>query len=83
VLLKSDLDVQQTSYLRPILHGAKKAPALGVTKFTNVRDMILVTLYCATKVRLRCSTKPPLGAYSQNLKICSYESYQNNKIQIL
>jgi hypothetical protein len=35
------------------------APALGVTKFINMRDIILVTLCCATKVRLRCSTNPP------------------------
>jgi hypothetical protein len=27
-------------------------PALGVTKFTNAREMIWVTLCCATKVRL-------------------------------
>jgi hypothetical protein len=36
------------------------APALGVTKFIIVGDMILVTLCCATYVALRCSTNPPL-----------------------
>ncbi len=35
------------------------APALGVTKFIIVINMILVTLCCATKVRLSCSTNPP------------------------
>jgi hypothetical protein len=35
-------------------------PSLGVTKFKYVRDIILFTLYCATFVRLRCSTNPPL-----------------------
>jgi hypothetical protein len=28
------------------------APALGVTKFINVRDMIWVTLCCAAKLNL-------------------------------
>jgi hypothetical protein len=32
------------------------ARALGVTKFTNVRDITLVALSCAAYVRLRCST---------------------------
>ncbi len=41
--------------------GARLAPALGVTKFIIVIDMSLVTLSCATYVRLRCSTNPPLG----------------------
>jgi hypothetical protein len=36
------------------------APALGVTKFIIVGDMILVTLCCATYVILRSSTNPPL-----------------------
>ncbi len=31
-------------------------PALGATKFANVRDMILVTLSCAAQVRLKCLT---------------------------
>ncbi len=37
------------------------APTLGVTKFIIVTDMNWVTLCCATEVRLRCSTNPPLG----------------------
>jgi len=36
------------------------APALGMTKFINVTNMILVKLCCATQVRRRCSTNPPL-----------------------
>ncbi len=36
------------------------APALGVTKFIIVTDMVLVTLCCATWVALRCSTNQPL-----------------------
>ncbi len=35
------------------------ARALGETKFIDMRDMILVTLCCAVKVRLRCSTNRP------------------------
>jgi hypothetical protein len=38
-----------------------KAAALGVTNFTNVRDVILATLCCATYVRLECLTNPPKG----------------------
>ncbi len=30
--------------------------ALGVTKFTNMRETILVTLCCATYVRFKCLT---------------------------
>ncbi len=44
------------------------ARALGLTKFTTMRDMILVTLCCATKVRLECLTKPPLASYYTNRK---------------
>jgi hypothetical protein len=36
------------------------ARVFSVTKFIIVKDMILVTLCCATQVRLRCSTKPTL-----------------------
>ncbi len=43
------------------------APALGVTKVIIVRDMILVTLCCATYVGLRCSTNPPLDQDSFRL----------------
>jgi len=39
--------------------NSRLAAALGVTKFTTVIAMNLVTLCCATKVRLR-STNPPL-----------------------
>ncbi len=39
--------------------GSCLAPALGVIKFKIVTVMILVTLYCAIYVRLKCSTNPP------------------------
>ncbi len=42
------------------------APTLGVTKFIFVKEMILVTLCCATQVRPRRSTNPPLS-HSLNL----------------
>ncbi len=58
MLLKSDLDVQQT-HLSLLNKSSCLAPALSVTKLTNVRDMILVTLCCPTQVQLRCSTNPP------------------------
>ncbi len=59
VRLKSDLDVQTTE--AGLLNKSScLAQALGVTKFIIVKDMILVTLCCATEVGLRCSTKPPL-----------------------
>jgi hypothetical protein len=32
------------------------AQTLGGTKFINAKDMLLVTLGCATQVQLRCST---------------------------
>jgi hypothetical protein len=35
------------------------AATLGVTKFITVIAFNLVTLYCATKVQLRCSANPP------------------------
>jgi hypothetical protein len=38
------------------------APALGVTKLIIVKYMLLITLFCATEVRLRCSTNPPQHA---------------------
>ncbi len=41
----------------PSLHKSL-APDLGVAKFATARDMILVTLCCAPKVTLRCSTNP-------------------------
>ncbi len=40
-------------------------PALGVTKFKTAIDIILVTLCCATYVRLRCSTNPPQFVFCQ------------------
>ncbi len=40
---------------KPLLSSCL-APASGVTKFTKVRYMILVTLCCVARVRLRCST---------------------------
>ncbi len=39
---------------KPLLSSCL-APASGVTKFTKVRYMILVTLCCVARVRLRCS----------------------------
>ncbi len=39
--------------------GSCLAQVLGVTKFINIRDIILVALCCATQVWLRCSTNPP------------------------
>jgi hypothetical protein len=43
-----------TSDLRPkatlLRKGSCLARALGVTKFIGMRDVILVTLYCATQV---------------------------------
>ncbi len=38
---------------------ALPAPALGAAIFITVITMYLVTLCCATYVRLRCSTNPP------------------------
>ncbi len=43
------------------------APPVSVTKFTNVRDKILVTLCCADQVRLECLTNPPLFCLVQFL----------------
>jgi hypothetical protein len=49
VLLKSDLNVQQTHSKAGLLNKSSHlAPALGVTKFTIPTDIILVTLCCAT-----------------------------------
>jgi hypothetical protein len=43
------------------------APTLGVTKFITVKDVILVTLCCATQVALSCLTNPPLK-FDENIK---------------
>ncbi len=40
--------------------GSCLARALGVTKLINMRVIILVTRCCATEVRPRRSTNPPL-----------------------
>ncbi len=44
------------------------APALGVTKFIIILDMILVTLCCVPEVWLRCPTSPPLRPVCQTVK---------------
>jgi hypothetical protein len=53
------------------------AAALGVTKFIDVKDMILVTLYCATNVGLKCSKNPPLLP-KPNCKNKSFEIFDEN-----
>ncbi len=50
------------------------APTLGVTKFINVKDMILVTLCCVTEVRLRCSIESAL------LWLISYHEHTKTQI---
>jgi hypothetical protein len=44
-------------------NSSRLAPHLGVTEFTIVTDMILVTHGCATYVWLGCSTNRPLVQY--------------------
>jgi hypothetical protein len=43
--------------------GSCLARTLGVTKFMNMRNMILVTLVVLLKVRLTYSTNPPLSPW--------------------
>jgi hypothetical protein len=46
VPLKSNLDVQQASHC--LMKSSCLVPALGMTKFANVREIILVVLCCDT-----------------------------------
>jgi hypothetical protein len=65
-LLQSELDVQQT-HLRLANKRSSLAPALVVAKLANVKNIILVKLCFAPKVRLRCSTTPPPQVSEQKL----------------
>jgi hypothetical protein len=75
VPLKSHLDVQLI-HRRPVAGSLNKssclARTLGVTKFINMRDMILVTLCCAAQVRLGYSTNPPQFVEEALTLSCSF-----------
>ncbi len=66
VKLESALDVQQTQLIfshfsesSSLNKSSSLVAAVGVTKFTAIVPMSLVTLWRDTWVRLRCSTNPP------------------------
>jgi hypothetical protein len=52
--------IKPTSEAKWLKKRSCLAPALGVTKYTNIGGMILVTICYATQVRFGCSTNPLL-----------------------
>ena len=60
------------------------AQALGLTIFINTRYMNLVTLCCANKVGLRCSTNPPQFVEQNIMLSCSFtcdQIYRNHSYE--
>jgi hypothetical protein len=60
---------ERESLLKFYSNCPKAAPALDVTKFLIVIDMILVKLCFATQVGLKCSTNPPLEPCHYDLSV--------------
>ncbi len=61
MLLKSDLDVQQTG-LRGVFVEHQRQTQVSqqnVTKITTITFVVLFPLHCSTQVQLRCSTNQP------------------------
>ncbi len=77
VLVKSDLDVQQT-HLCMLNKRSCLAAALSVTKSVTMISMYLVTLCCATEVWLGCSTNPPLYVVMLSCSFKCDQIYNNN-----